>query len=137
MTTVTLYKLFLGDQSTSPPYHYQRGYTIHSITVAVFPNGGTFNFGALGYNTVYGCVGFTQYDVNEGDVIYYSDAEAYYQIKGLKRWPEVGTFQLYELDLEKLNVFPFLSGFFGFEDEEHGTLGYGFEEGFERGTWAL
>jgi len=136
MTRVTAYKLFLGDQSTTAPYHYRRGYTIHTITAAVFPSGGTFNFGALGYHTVYGCVGFTQYDVLDGDVLFDGDSN-YLQIKTRKRWPEFGTFQFYEIELEKLTHFPFLAGFFGFEDTEHGEIGYEFEDGFERGTWAL
>lgn len=135
-TSATLYKLFLGDQDSTTG-HYRRGFTVHTITAAIFPNGGAFAFGSLGYHTVYSCVGFTQYDVNEGDVIY-TDTEQYYLIKSPpKRWPENGTFQFYELELERQDVFPFLAGFFGFEDEDHGTIGYGFETGFESGIWAL
>ena len=33
--------------------------------------------------------------------------------------------------------FPFIAGFFGFEDNDHGTFGGMFEDGFERGQWAL
>lgn len=133
--TVTLYKLFLGDQD-SVTGHFRQGYTIHSIEVAVFPSGGTFNFGSMGYHHVYGAVGFTEYDIDEGDVIFDSFSR-HYMIKARKPWTTGDQFQFYELELEELSVFPFLSGFFGFEDVEHGEIGFEFEDGFERGTWAL
>ncbi len=133
--TVTLYKLFLGDQDSVTGF-FRQGYTIHSIEVAIFPSGGTFNFGSMGYHHVYGAVGFTEYDVVEGDVIF-DTFDRYYMIKARKPWTSGDLFRFYELELEELSVFPFLSGFFGFEDVEHGEIGYEFEEGFERGTWAL
>lgn len=143
--TVTLYKLFLGDQQTSPPYHYQRGYSIHSIKVYLFPNGGTFSLGSLGYHSTSNAVAFTKFDVRRGDVIAFG---GYYMIKDIKYWTIGEDYQFSSLDLEALGEphtdfggggdgFPFLTGFFGFEDLEHGTIGYGFEEGFERGKWAL
>ena len=135
--TMTLYKLFLGDQDSTTG-HPDRGYTIHSITCYVYPQGGSFNFGVMGYHSTYGAVGFTEYEVDIGDVILDSFGR-YYQIRSEpKEWVNGDVFCFYELDLERLTDFPFLSGFFGFEDEDHGTLGYGFEDGgFERGHWAL
>ena len=141
--TVTLYKLFLGDQQTSAPYHYQRGYTIHSIEVMVFPQGGTFNFGSLGYHVTNNAVGFTEYDVREGDVIAFG---GYYQVKHVKYWTVGDSYQFSELMLEALGSvygddggggFPFLTGFFGYEDLEHGLLGFGYEAGYEHGEWAI
>ena len=132
---VTLYKLFLGDQQ-DPTGHYRPGYTIHSITCAIFPKGTALSFGSVGMYTKYDFTGFTAYDVTEGDVIL-DEFEQHYPIKSLTPWTVGNQFQFYELELEEKPVFPFLSGFFGFEDTEHGEIGYEFEDGFERGTWAL
>ena len=133
--TVTLYKLFLGDQDTTTG-HYDMGYTIHSISCALFPSGGAFNFGSLGFHTVNGSVGFTEYDVDEGDVILDGFGK-YFEVKSLKPWTSGNTFSFYELDLVEKPDFPFIAGFFGFEDATHGTYGGQFEDGFERGYWAL
>jgi len=139
--TVTLYKLFLGDQSTTPPYHFQIGYTIHSIVAPVFPRGTFVNTGNLVYYTQYDFTGFTEYDVNEGDVTL-DKFNRYYEIKSMKPWTNGDQFAFYELEVEEKPVFPFLAGFFGFEDAEHfvptpeHSTG-AFEDGFERGYWAL
>jgi hypothetical protein len=133
--TATFYALFLGDQD-SVTGHYQRGYTIHGITVYIFPSGGAWSFGDFGYYSTNNSVAFTQYSVDEGDVIL-DGFNNYYLIKQIKDWTIGDQLQFKELNLEKLAVFPFLSGFFGFEDEDHGTVGGMFEDGFERGAWAL
>ena len=135
--TQTLYKLFLGDQKTSAPYHFQVGYTIHSVRCYIFPTGGSFSFGSLGYHTTNSGVAFTEYNVNEGDIIL-TALEDYYEILQIDKWPNSdGSLAFYALKIEEMVNFPFISGFFGFEDEEHGTIGSGFESGFQKGQWAL
>ena len=131
----TLYKLFLGDQD-SVTGHYQKGFTIHSVEVPIFPAGSTVILGDLGYHHVSTETGFTEYDILEGDVIL-DNLDRYFECVAYKDWVSSDGLEFRELQLERLHVFPFLSGFFGFEDEDHGTIGYGFEEGFERGYWAL
>ena len=133
--TVTCYRLFLGDQDSTTG-HYRRGYTIHSIVAPIFPSGTSLTIGNMGYYTRYSFTGFTEYDVTEGDVILDSFGR-YFEIRNLKPWTNGDQFAFYELELEEKPVFPFLAGFFGFEDLTHGTIGGMFEDGFERGTWAL
>lgn len=133
--TVTLYGLFLGEQD-SVTGHYRRGFTEHTITCAIFPEGGIFNFGQLGMHNVNDAVGFTEYTVDEGDVIRDS-FDRYYQIKTLKKWTQGNRFQFYELGIEELAAPLYLGGFFGFEDDEHIIIGCEFEDGFERGRWEL
>lgn len=133
--SVTLKKLFLGDQDTTTGW-YQRGFTIHSITGTKYPAGTSFDFGASGRHTTYTETLITQYEVNEGDVI--EDAfEKNYDVTAVKEWAIGDQLQFYEVSMIENPLFPFLTGFFGFEDTEHETIGYGFEDGFERGTWAL
>ena len=112
------------------------GYSIHSIEAAIFPEGGSFNFGALGYHTVYNSVAFTEYDIDEG-VVLLNALGQYYLLKSKKKWSLGDQLQFVEHSVEELDNFPFLSGFFGYEDEEHETLGFGYEDGYERGYWAL
>jgi len=133
--TVTLYRLFLGDQDSTTG-HYRKGFTIHSVSVIVFPAGETVILGNLGYHTVYTETGFTEYDLLEGDVIL-DGLGRYYEVKAYKDWCSQGEVSFRECQLERLVNFPFLAGFFGFEDEEYGLIGFGFEDGFERGYWAL
>ena len=140
---VTLYKLFLGEQGTTTG-HYEMAYTTHSISMAVFPAGASFNFGTLGYHTVYTSTGFTQYNVQEGDVVLDS-FNKYYKIVSYKDWTIGSEVQFRECQLERmrhlergggsLEPYPLIdvSEFFGFEDESHGTVGGMFEDGFERG----
>jgi hypothetical protein len=134
--TVTLYKLFLGDQATTPPYFYQRGYTIHSIEAAIFPNGGSWNFGLNGWVTTNNATAFSGYIFDKGDVIL-DQHEQYFTVINVHKWPVGSTLKFIVYELERMDIFPFLSGYFGFEDETHGTIGYMFEESFERGTFAL
>ena len=133
--TYTLYKLFLGDQDSTNGF-YQVGYTIHSIEASIYSNGGVFSFLSLGRNFTYTPMGFTEYDVTEGDVIFDGD-ETYYTIKACHPWPNKKNFEFFALELEQLKEFAFIAGFFGFEDLEHGEIGCEFEKGFERGYWAL
>ena len=134
--TVTFYKLFLGDQD-SVTGHFRPGFTIHSIEMAIFPKGGTFSFGALGFHTVYNATGFTEYLVEEGDVAL-DQLGRYYMIHmSPQRWGLGDQLKFLEVGLEEMKNFPFLAGFFGYEDTTHGTIGYGYEDGYERGYWAL
>ena len=90
----------------------------------------------IGWHSINSSVAFTEYDLDEGDVL--MDAfEDYYAIKSKKKWKVGDQLKYAQHSVELLDNFSFLSGFFGFEDTEHGTIGYGFEDGFERGTWAL
>ena len=134
--TVTLYKLFIGDQD-SVTGHFRPGFTIHAIEMAIFPEGSPFFNSSLGRYGSYNATGYTEYLVSEGDVVL--DLLGYhYEIKTVpKRWGLGGTLKYLATGLEEMSNFPFLSGFFGFEDEDHGLIGYGFEDGFERGYWAL
>jgi len=133
--TVTLYKLFLGDQDATTG-HYQRGYTIHTIEAALFPEGGTWNFGTSGYISTSNAIAFSGYIFDEGDVLL-NQISQHFMVKHLKKWPIGESLKFVVYELEEINDFPFLAGFFGFEDIEHGTFGSGFEDGFERGYWAL
>ena len=133
--TVTLYKLFLGDQK-DPSGHFQQGFTIHSITERHFTAGTYISVGGMARYTQYDWTGFTAYNVEEGDVILDSFGR-HLAIKAVKPWTNGDIFEYNELQLEELAVFPHLSGFFGFEDLDHGTVGGMFEPGFERGEWAL
>jgi hypothetical protein len=132
---VTFYELFLGDQD-SVTGHYRMGYTITSGAVVIFSNNGTFSYGVLGKHVTSNFIGFTKYSVEQGDVIYDSFGR-HYEIKRVDPMCNGDQFKYNLLSLEELTNFPFLSGFFGFEDTEHGTIGCGFEEGFEHGTWAI
>ena len=135
--TVTLYKLFLGDQQTEPPYQFQMGYTIHTIEIAIFPKGSPFfNFG-LGLHGTYNASGYTEYLVEDGDVAL-DQLGHYYEVKSKpERWGLGNRLDFIACALEELPNFSFLSGFFGYEDMEHGTIGYGYEDGYERGQWVL
>jgi hypothetical protein len=132
--TVTLYKLFLGDQDAVTG-HYQVGYTIHSAEVAIFPRSEAPYFTGIGKYTHYSFIGFTEYNLEEGDVILAQDGR-YYEVRSVPPWTP-NNLSFFALGLELLEVFPFIAGFFGFEDLEHGTIGFGFEDGFERGWFAL
>ena len=131
---VTLYKLFLGEQDTTTG-HYQVGYTIHSIEMPVFPAGTRIGL-SNGYYTRYSMTGFTEYNVDEGDVVL-DGLGRYYKVLSLKPWSVGDELAFYECELEQQASFPFIAGFFGFEDTEHETIGCGFEDGFERGYFAL
>jgi hypothetical protein len=132
--TVTLYKLFLGDQQ-DPTGHFQLGFTIHTITSRIFPKGTSINLGN-GYYTRYSLTAFTKYVVDEGDVIMDTFGK-YYDVLSVKTWSNGDVAVYNELEVEERPNFPFLAGFFGFEDMDHGTPGGMFEDGFERGYFAL
>jgi len=135
-TEVTLYRLFLGDQDSTTG-HYRKGFTIDTITEVHFPRGTAISVGALGYYTRYEWTGFTDNEALDlGDVVLDSFGR-YFEVQSKRPWHIADQQIVYELEMEQLAVFPFLAGFFGFEDEEHGLIGYGFEDGFERGYWAL
>ncbi len=132
---VTLYTLFLGEQD-SVTGQYQRGFVICTIKVAIIPKGNSRMLMAVGKYSRLDAVGFTNYEVSEGDIILDAQGD-YWTIEGKKPFSWGSIFYYYDLDLSKLTVFPFISGFFGFEDMEHsGGIGE-FEDGFERGYWAL
>ena len=133
---VTYYNLFLGDQDAVTGW-YQKGYVIESVTMAVIPKGNVQILSGLGLYSRHDAVGLTNYSVETGGII--KDAfEDHYLIVGMQpfKWGDV--FVYYACDLKHLTDFPFISGFFGFEDDEHSAdAGAEFEDGFERGYWAL
>ena len=135
--TVTLYGLFLGDQDTTTGW-YRKGYVYQTITMAVIPRSNTQALMSVGAYARLDAVGFTNYEVKEGDVV--RDVHGnYWEIAGRKPYTWGDTFAYYECDLKKLLNFPFTAGFFGFEIKQ-GSIGnviQGFEDGFERGYWAL
>ena len=133
--TVTLYKLFLGDQETTTG-HFKPGYTIHTIEAAIQPNGGSWNFGVSGYIATNNAVSFSGYIFDEGDVLL-NQLGQYFMVKLVKKWAVGATLKFVVYELEEWKNFPFLATFFGFEDWEHGTVGGMFEPGFESGYWAL
>ena len=135
--TVTLYKLFLGEQQTEPPYQFQMGYSIHAIEIAIFPEGSPFFNFSLGTHGTYNASGYTEYLVTAGDVVL-DQLGHYYEVKPKpKRWGLGNRLDFLACAMEEMPNFPFLSGFFGYEDVDHGTIGYGYEDGYERGQWAL
>ena len=135
--TVTLYGLFLGDQDTTTGW-YRKGYVYQSITMAIIPRGATVALMSVGKVCRLDAVGFTNYEVQEGDVV--GDVYGnYWSIEAKKPFVWGDEFVYYDCDLKKLLNFPFTAGFFGFEIIE-GSIGAvvkGFEDGFERGYWAL
>ena len=133
--TVTLYKLFLGDQETTTG-HFKPGYTIHTIEAFIAPEGGSWSFGSPGYIATNNAVAFSGYIFDEGDVLL-NQLGQYFMVKAFKKWAVGATLKFVVYELEEWKNFPFLAGFFGFEDLDHGFIGGMFEEGFERGYWAL
>ena len=127
--------MFLGDQDTTTG-HYKVGYTIHTIEMPIFPAGSTFSNTVMGFHTINTETGFTLYDVTVDDVVL-DQFGKYHKIIGSKDWATGDTLHCRECGLEGMKDFPFAAGFFGFEDVGHGTIGYEFEDGFERGYWAL
>jgi len=135
--TVTLYGLFLGNQDTTTGW-YRKGFVYQSITMAIIPRGSTQALMSVGKICRLDAVGLTNYEVQEGDVV--GDVHGnYWIIEGKKPFTWGDTFVYYECDLKKLLNFPFTAGFFGFEIiiGEIGSVTSGFEDGFERGYWAL
>jgi hypothetical protein len=132
---VTLYSLFLGDPDSVTGW-YRKGFTIAYARVAIVPKGNVKALSGLGVYSRHDAVGFTDYEVDVGDVV--QDAfDDYYMVVGREPFKWGDRFVYYALDLEQLHDFPFSAGFFGFEDTEHGSIGYEFEDGFQRGYWAL
>lgn len=134
--TVTYYNLFLGDQDSVTGW-YQRGFVTESITMAIIPKGSIQILSGLGLYSRHDAVGLTNYDVKSGCIV--KDAfDTYYLIIETIPHKWGNQFVYYACDLEELTDFPFISGFFGFEDDEHsGFAGTEFEDGFERGNWTL
>ena len=136
--TVTLYGLFLGDQDTTTG-HFRSGYVYQSITMAIVPRSNTRALTAVGSYARLDGVGFTEYEVQIGDVVG-DKFGRYWTIEGKKLWSWGDKFVVYECDLSQKLNFPFTSGFFGFEilsSDEDGNITQGFETGFERGYFAL
>jgi len=132
---VTYYNLFLGDQDAVTGW-YQRGFTSEAIRMAIIPKGNVQVLSGLGLYSRHDAVGLTNYDVETGSIV--KDAfDTYYLIVGLQPHKWGNEFVYFAVDLEELTDFPFISGFFGFEDTATGTVGYEFEDGFERGNWTL
>jgi hypothetical protein len=134
--TVTMYKLFLGDQQTEPPFHYQRGYTIHSAYGLLFPDGGSWSFGNAGWISTNEATFFSGYILSAGDVILDAFGR-YFAVKRKHEWAQGSKLRYIAYFCEQLATFPFLSGFFGFVDEEHTTSDTWFGDGFFHGYFAL
>jgi hypothetical protein len=132
---ITLYSLFLGDQDSVSGW-YRRGYVIKYARVAVVPTGTVNALTGMGFYGRHDAEGITEYEVKTGDVIKDSFG-THYLVVNRKPYKAGDKFVYYALDLEEMHDFPFIAGFFGFEDTEHGLAGFGFEDGFERGYWAL
>jgi hypothetical protein len=139
--TVTYYNLFLGDQDSVTGW-YKKGYVTESITAVIFPRGSMHRLSGLGFYSRHDAIAFTPYNVKHGCVIK-TTLGTHYLIVGSPQPVMAGDqFAYYRLDLQELTDFPFSAGFFGFEDEAHyagsedNPFGY-FEDGFERGNWAL
>jgi hypothetical protein len=133
---VTYYNLFLGDQDATTGW-FRKGYTIESVTMAVVPKGTITAMTGLGFYARHDAEGFTNYSVRTGG--YIKDAfDRYYLIRAMQPLVWLNRFVAYACDLEEATDFPFTAGFFGFEDDEHSAdAGCEFEDGFERGYWAL
>ena len=128
--------MFLGDQDTDPPYHYKIGYTVHTIEMPIFPAGTTFSNTVMGFHRIKTKTGFTNSNVTEDDVVL-DQFGTHHKIVVTEDWATGATHHCRACSLEEMKDFPFTAGFFGFEDVGHGTIGYEFEDGFERGYWAL
>ena len=134
---LTLYSLFLGDQDTTTGW-YRKGFVYQTITGVVQPRGGSRALLAAGkYSTLKGVL-YTNYEVQRGDVVK-DEFGNYWEIEEKQPWTVGNEFDHYECDLTKLTHFPFTAGFFGFEIlvGSLGSVTQGFEDGFERGYWAL
>jgi hypothetical protein len=132
---VTLYSLFLGNQDSVTGW-YRKGYVIKYAKVAIIPKGNVKMLSGLGSYSRHDAVGLTEYEIRVGDTV--KDAfGTHYEVVGREPFKWGDKFAYYALDLEEVHDFPFVAGFFGFEDTEHGLAGFGFEDGFERGYWAL
>lgn len=135
--TATLYSLFFGAQDTVTGW-YQKGYVMQVAEVFVVPRGTVQRATDMGFYSRHDAEGMTAYECKIGDVV--KDAfDEHYLIVGKQPWKVGNKFIFYALDLEQLLDFPFISGFFGFEIlvGELGAVVQGFEDGFERGYWAL
>jgi hypothetical protein len=134
--TVTYYNLFLGGQDGTTGW-YQKGYVTESITMLIVDKSNSRMLSGLGLYSRHDAVGLTNYAVKIGGVVKDTFGE-YYQIMGMLKHTWGDQFGYYACDLSKLVDFPFISGFFGFEDDAHsGYAGSEFEDGFERGYWTL
>lgn len=135
---VTLYSLFLGAQDTETGW-FQKGYIIQTVTMAVIPKGSTHFLSGLGYYSRHDAVGFTNFTVKVGD--YIKDSfDTHYLIVGLQPHTWGNVYAYTACALEEAMDFPFISGFFGFETYRYVSslsTGEEFEDGFERGLWAL
>jgi len=134
---VTYYNLFLGDQDGTTG-HYQKGYTVEAVTAAIIPKTAAAILAGFGLVCRMDAMALTNYAVKNGGVL--KDAFGdYWEIVGDPMPFTWGSyFGYYQCQLKRKLDFPFIAGFFGFEDEAHsGYAGSEFEDGFERGYWAL
>jgi hypothetical protein len=142
--TVTLYGLFLADRDSTTGW-FRPGYVAQSITMAVVPRSATRALMSVGKHARLDGLGFTEYDVREGDVVGDTHGD-YWTIEAIKKWPWGNQPVYYECDLSERLSFPWDGTwtdpdhpandphFFGFEVIETGVRE--FEDGFERG-WLL
>lgn len=135
--TLTLYNLFLGNQDSVTGW-FKVGYVIEQIEGIIQPTGTTQGFTGMGPHGSYYGVLYTVFSVKKGDVVKDS-FDRHYRITNIRPWTIGDELKQFECDLEYIKYFPFIAGFFGFEiiEGEIGNVLKGFEDGFERGYWAL
>ena len=115
------------------------GWVATAILMPVFPKGSTRILTAMGVYCRLDAVGFTNYKLDEGDVVRTQEGVDYKVVGDPEPWYDGNVFSYYKVDLAKLLTFPVPvdpvppggdSHFFGFEliDATHK-----FEDGFERG----
>jgi hypothetical protein len=134
--TCELCKLVLMDRDDTTG-HYHSAYSSGSIIMKIYPAGSQVNFaGTINY-TRHTFTGFTEYNVDEGDVVK-NDSNEYFKILSRKEWPASGDLEFYECELQKIPYFSLPTSetlFYGYEDVDHGTIGDGYADGYEHGYY--
>jgi hypothetical protein len=130
---VSLYHLFLSSDRNSTTGWYNRGYSVCTLDMAIFPRGTSISLAP--YYTRYSLTGFTEYNVDEGDVVF-DTLGKYYQVLSVKPWCWGDKLSYFECELEEIPYFALPTSealFYGYEDVDHGTIGSGYGDEFERG----
>ena len=121
-TICTLYKLHLTDEQDDQG-HYEKMFTIHSVSVVISPAGETVFLGSLGYQTAYKDTGYTEYVILVDDVIM-DQLDRYFTVSAVEEWAPYGELEFNRLVLERTKVFPFLAGLYGYYLSGDGGEGY-------------
>ena len=137
--TVTYYKLNLLNQDATTG-QYDRGWTAHSIVMAIFPRGTSFSFNGVGFHSRLDGVGFTNYSVRVGSYVKDSFGKYWLLAGEPQPWTQGDVFAFYGCDLKHVTELPFPAEdvppepydphFYGFEVIDDYRK---FEDGFERG----